>query len=131
MVNTPPASETLSEIAARHGRSEKTIRNTWARHPDWPAAVGKRGRAYVYDPAAVDQVVADHFARPAADLEPRRLYTTAEIATATGLKAVTIRAEVSKGRWPAADDTAGRVHRWYGSTVLKALQDRRGYRSTD
>ncbi|MFF8412851.1 hypothetical protein [Streptomyces omiyaensis] len=127
----PPAGETLREIAARHGRSEKTIQNVWARHPEWPAPLGKRGQAYVYDPAAIDRVVAAHFARPVAELEPRRLYTATEIATATGLKAATIRADVSKGRWPAADDTAGRAHRWYGSTALKALQGRRGYRSAE
>ncbi|MBP2583383.1 hypothetical protein J3A78_003861 [Streptomyces sp. PvR006] len=128
MVDTPPTGETLRQIAARHGRAEKTIRNVWARHPDWPAPTGKKGQAYLYDPAAADQVIAEHFARATTPLEPRRLYTAAEIAAAAGISAGTIRADRSKGRWPAPDNTEGRAHRWYGATALQALADRRGYR---
>lgn len=129
MVDPAPKGETLAEIAARHGRAYNTLRNQWARHEAWPDPLPeKRGRSYVYDPAAVDQVIAEHFVRPAAELEPRRLYTAREIEDATGITAATIRADQSKGRWPAPDDTSERANRWLGSTITKAVADRRGYR---
>lgn len=127
MVDTPPG-ETYAEIAARHGRSEARVRNVWARHPDWPDPVGKRGRRLLFDPAAVDRVIAEHIERPAPDLEPRRLYTAKDIEALTGLTAGTIRADRAKGRWPEPDDTEGRAHRWYGATVARALEGRRTYR---
>jgi predicted DNA-binding transcriptional regulator AlpA len=132
MVKPQPEGETLKEIAARYGRAYDTLRNQWSRHPAWPAPLpDKRGRSYVYDPAAVDQAVAEHFARPAAELEDRRLYTAKEIEALTGVTAATIRADVSKNRWPAADDTSARAHRWYGATITQALEGRRGYRKTE
>ncbi|MFE0036821.1 hypothetical protein [Streptomyces sp. NPDC059015] len=127
MVDTP-AGETLREIAARYDRSYETLRTEWSRHPAWPSPVGKRGRALVYDPAVVDQFVAEQLARSTPDLESGRLYTAREIEAATGLKAATIRGDASKGRWPAPDDTTGPANRWKGSTVTAALQGRRGYR---
>jgi predicted DNA-binding transcriptional regulator AlpA len=129
MVEPPAEGETLREIAARHGRAYNTLRNQWSRHPDWPDPLPeKRGRSYVYDPAAVDRVIARHFGREAAELEPRRLYTAREIENLTGVTAGTIRADVTRGRWPAPDDTSQRAHRWYGETVTTALTARRGYR---
>ncbi|MGW7085032.1 hypothetical protein ACWGH2_16290 [Streptomyces sp. NPDC054871] len=128
MVDPAPERETLAETAARHGRAYNTLRNQWSRHEDWPDPVGKRGRSYVYDPAAVDQVIAKHFVRPAAELEPHRLYTAREIETLTGITAGTIRADRTKKRWPAPDDTSGRAHRWYGKTVTTAVNARRSYR---
>ncbi|MEU3520309.1 hypothetical protein ABZ770_34430 [Streptomyces sp. NPDC006654] len=117
------------EIAARHGRAEPTIRNQWARHPEWPAPLpSQRGKFLLFDPAAVGRFVAANVDRQAADLEPRRLYTAREIETLTGITAATIRADRSKGRWPAADDTTGRAHRWYGATVTGVLAGRRPYR---
>ncbi|WP_405676892.1 hypothetical protein OG292_19820 [Streptomyces sp. NBC_01511] len=135
MVDTPtPAGETLREIAARHGRAYDTLRTVWSRHPAWPDPLpGKRGRSYVYDPAAVDQVIKDHFARDPVELEPRRLYTARQIAEATGISAGTIRADQAKTRasgtrrWPAPDDTTGPAHRWYGKTVTAAVKKRRSY----
>jgi predicted DNA-binding transcriptional regulator AlpA len=125
----PTKGETLREIATRHGRAYNTLRNQWSRHPDWPDPLPKkRGRSYVYDPAAVDRVIAQHFGREAAELEPHRLYTAREIETLTGVTAATIRADVTRGRWPAPDDTSQRAHRWYGETVTTALTARRGYR---
>ncbi|MCX4575627.1 hypothetical protein OHB41_21025 [Streptomyces sp. NBC_01571] len=129
MVASQPQGETLREIADRHGRAYNTLRNQWSRHEAWPDPLPeKRGRSLVYDPAAVDRVIAEHFARPATELEPRRLYTAKEIEALTGVTAATIRADVSKDRWPAPDDTSGRAHRWYGETVTTALTRRRGYR---
>jgi hypothetical protein len=126
MVDTPNG-ETYAEIAARHGRAETTIRNQWARHPQWPEPIGKRGRHLIFDPATVDQVISDHIERPTAALEDRRLYTAREIEQATGITAATIRADRSKGRWPEPDDRSGRAHRWYGATVTRVLTGRRGY----
>ena len=130
MVDTPPG-ETYAEIAARHGRAEPTIRNQWARHPEWPAPLpDKRGRFLVFDPADVDRFVAAHVDRQAAELDPRKLYTAREIEDLTGITAATIRADRTKGRWPAPDDPSGRAHRWKGTTITKALADRRAYRKT-
>ncbi|WP_432169075.1 helix-turn-helix transcriptional regulator [Streptomyces sp. 1222.5] len=128
MVDTPPG-ETYSEIAARHGRAETTIRNQWARHPDWPDPLPeKRGKFLQFAPAAVDRFVAAHVDRQDADLEPRRLYTAREIEQLTGITSATIRADRSKGRWPEPDDRSGRAHRWYGATIQQSLSTRRGYR---
>lgn len=127
MVDTPPG-ETYAEIATRTGRAETTIRNQWARHPAWPAPTGKRGRQLLFDPAHVDRFLAAHVDRQAVELEPRRLYTAREIENLTGITAATIRADRTKGRWPAPDDTSSRAHRWYGITVTEALAGRRGYR---
>lgn len=68
----------------------------------------------LFDPAAVDKVIAEHIERPAAELELRRLYTAKEIEALTGITAATIRAERSKGHWPPpatrpATHTAGRA----------------------
>ncbi|MFE9296580.1 hypothetical protein [Streptomyces niveus] len=129
MVDSPtPKGETLREIAARHGRAYDTLRTVWSRHPSWPAPLGRRGRSYIYDPAAVDQVVAEHFERAAVELEARRLYTARQIQDATGISAATIRADQSKGRWPAPDDTSGPANRWYGKTVTNTVAKRRNYR---
>ncbi|MGV4984533.1 helix-turn-helix transcriptional regulator [Streptomyces sp. NRAIS4] len=130
MVDTPPG-ETYDEIAARHSRAKLTIRNQWARHPDWPEPIGKRGKLLLFDPAAVDQFVTDHIERSPTVLEDRRLYTAREIEQLTGITAATIRADRSKGRWPGPDDTSTRAHRWYGATVTEALAARRGYHRTD
>ncbi|MEU8760661.1 hypothetical protein [Streptomyces sp. NPDC048659] len=129
MVDTPPpAGETVREIAARYGRAETTVTTHWVPHPEWPEPLGRRGRAYVYDPAAVDRVVSEHLARPAVELEPRREYSAAEIEAATGVSAGAIRADKSKGRWPAPDGRRGRADVWLGATVLDALKGRQGYR---
>ncbi|MFB6950193.1 hypothetical protein ACFCXP_11235 [Streptomyces niveus] len=134
MVKSPaPEGETLREIAARHGRAYDTLRTVWSRHPDWPDPLGRRGRSYVYDPAAVDKVIADHFARDTVELEPRRLYTARQIAQLTGISANTIRADQAKTRadgtprWPAPDDTSGPANRWYGKTIKNTVATRRSY----
>ncbi|WP_046495055.1 hypothetical protein [Streptomyces odonnellii] len=137
MVDTPePRRETLREIAARHGRAYDTLRTQWSRHPAWPPPIDKRGRFYLYDSAAVDKVIADHFQRPATKLKNRQLYTAREIEAATGISAATIRADQSKKRadgtprWPAPDNTDGPANRWYGRTVIAALKKRRSYGRT-
>ncbi|MFD7016105.1 hypothetical protein [Streptomyces sp. NPDC059928] len=133
MVDAAPEYETLREIAARHGRAYDTLRNHWSRHPNWPAAIDKRGRSLLYESAAVDEVIARHFARTVVELEPGRLYTAREIETLTGVTTATIRADRTKlrvdgtPRWPAPDDTSGRAHRWYGRTVAGELKRRHAY----
>src|SRR3546814_13848660 len=71
--------ETVADIAARTGRPLSTVRNTWTRHPEWPAAVGRRGRWVTYDPADIDAWLTDHIERQAVTLEPARLYTAREL----------------------------------------------------
>ncbi|MFD4258219.1 hypothetical protein ACFWR9_11460 [Streptomyces sp. NPDC058534] len=127
MVDTPTG-ETYEQIAARHGRSLAHVRNVWARHPAWPAAIGKDGKRLLFDPADVDRVIRERIERPPVALERTRLYTATEIEALTGITAATIRADRNKGRWPAPDDTHGRAHRWTGATVTQALAGRRAYR---
>ncbi|WP_267973949.1 helix-turn-helix transcriptional regulator [Streptomyces parvulus] len=129
MVDTPTG-ETYEQIAARHGRSLARVRNVWARHPAWPAPIGKDGKRLLFDPAHVDSVIREHIDRPHPALEPTRLYTAKEIETLTGITAATIRADRHKGRWPAPDDRHGRAHRWTGATITQALESRRTYRKT-
>ncbi|MDT7847217.1 hypothetical protein [Streptomyces justiciae] len=126
------APETVEEIAARTGRPLTTVKNTWRRHPDWPAPLPeKRGRWVQYDPDAVDAFLRDHIDRRAVALEPRRLYTAQDLeAAGIGIKAGTIRADVTRRRWPEPDDTEGGTKRWYGATATRALEGRRGYRRT-
>jgi hypothetical protein len=113
------------EIAELYGRSTHTVTKAWAAHPEWPAPVGKRGRYNEYDAEQVAAFVRAHAARHADDLEPDRLYTAQQIGDAAGISAGTIRADVSKGRWPAPDDTAHGVKRWYGRTAKETLATRR------
>jgi hypothetical protein len=129
MVDHTPPRLIVPEIAERYGRSPHTVTREWARHPDWPAPVDKRGRWNEYDAQAVAAFVHDHIERQAADLEPDRLYTAQQLeAAGAGIKAATIRADRTRGRWPEPDDTSHGVNRWYGRTAAAALANRRGYR---
>jgi hypothetical protein len=127
---SPRPPETIEEIAARTGRPLSTVKNTWRRHPDWPAPLPeKRGRWVQYDPNDVDAFLRDHINRQAVELEPRRLYTAPELeAAGIGITAGTIRADLARNRWPQPDATDGGTNRWYGATAAKALEGRRGYR---
>lgn len=126
----PRPPETVEEVAARIGRPLSTVKNTWRRHPAWPAPLPeKRGRRVLYDPDAIDRFIRDHVDRPAIALEPQRLYTARELEAADiGVTAGTIRADRTRGRWPAPDDTEDGVNQWRGATVAQALEGRRGYR---
>ncbi|MEU5838789.1 hypothetical protein ABZ820_34710 [Streptomyces diacarni] len=120
------------EIAERYGVSLHTVRKSWMQRPDWPAPAGKRGRYQDYDAAAVAEWVRVHAEREPVTLEPKRLYTAVQLEEAgVGIKAGTIRADRSRGRWPAPDDTEGGVNRWYGSTVSKVLAERQAYRRAE
>ena len=120
------------EIAEQYGVSIHTVTKAWPRHPDWPDSVGKRGRYKEYDAQAIADFVHDHVERQAVTLEPRRLYTAQQLEDAgVGIKAGTIRADLTRGRWPEPDDTVGGVNCWYGATATQALAGRRGYRRAD
>ncbi|WP_406365267.1 hypothetical protein [Streptomyces sp. NBC_00645] len=117
------------EIAEKYGVNPHTVTKTWAQHPQWPAPSGKRGRYKEYAAQDIADFVRDHIERQAVSLEPRRLYTAQELEDAEiGIKAGTIRADLTRGRWPEPDDTEHGVKRWYGTTAAKALASRRGYR---
>ncbi|MGW3166965.1 hypothetical protein ACWC9Q_29725 [Streptomyces sp. NPDC001142] len=119
----------VPEIAKRYGVSTHTVTKSWAQRDGWPDPVDKRGRYKEYDAAAVADFVRDHVERQAVALEPRRLYTAQQLEDAgVGIKAGTIRADLTRGRWPEPDSTADGVNRWLGSTVTAALASRRGYR---
>ncbi|WHX19813.1 hypothetical protein QFW82_23580 [Streptomyces malaysiensis subsp. malaysiensis] len=129
MVATDEQGETLPEIAARHHRAFNTVRNQWSRHPEWPPSIGKSGRRKTYDPSAVDDFVRDHVARETVKLEAARLYTAQQLEEAgIGITAGTIRADLTRHRWPEPDSTEDGVNRWRGSTATAALEKRRGYR---
>ncbi|MBK3630526.1 hypothetical protein JHN59_38170 [Streptomyces sp. MBT49] len=117
------------EIADLYDVSPHTVTKSWARHSAWPAPVDKRGRYKEYDAHDVERFVRDHVQRAAVDLEPTRLYTAPELeAAGIGITAGTIRADLTRGRWPAPDRTEHGVNQWLGSTAAQALAGRRGYR---
>lgn len=118
----------LPEIARRYGRPLATVRTAWAADPAWPAPCGKRGRYNEYDAAAVDAAVQSITGRPQLDGDGAELLTFDQIAEATGLAAATIRSDLSRGRWPAPDDTGDGVKRWRRSTVRSVMETRRAYR---
>ncbi|MFJ3878311.1 hypothetical protein ACIPW5_12715 [Streptomyces sp. NPDC090077] len=130
----PPAGRdgvTFAEIAAHYGKSARYVAgdDRWGRHPEWPAPTGKRGRSLEYDPGAVAAFAAAHHTREAVPLDPDRLYTVGEIAAETGVRRVTVAADISRGRWPAPDEVgADGTKLWRGSTVAGHLAGRRGYR---
>ncbi|GGV42594.1 hypothetical protein [Streptomyces spectabilis] len=66
---------------------------------------------------------------PQPSWSPRRL-CTARAGTASDISATTIRADLSRGRWPAPDPegSADGANRWYGEDVTQALAGERGYR---
>ncbi|MFC1410494.1 helix-turn-helix transcriptional regulator [Streptacidiphilus sp. N1-12] len=130
MVEAPRPTETLADIASRTDRSLETVRG-WSKTSTWPAPAGRVGRAHAYATADVDAWLTRHILRTVPALQPRRLYTAAEIERATGIKVSTIRSDVSRGNWPAPDDTSQRAHRWYGHTVNSAVANRHPYRQSD
>ncbi|MBL1107999.1 hypothetical protein JK361_25995 [Streptomyces sp. 5-8] len=117
------------EIAEQYGVSTHTVSKTWAQHPDWPAPVDRRGRYKEYAATDIADFVREHIERQAVTLEPERLYTAQQLEDAgIGIKAGTIRADLTRSRWPEPDDTEHGVNRWKGETVMVAMTGRRGYR---
>ena len=118
----------LPEIAAEYGRSVRTIRSAWVTDPAWPEPAGKRGRWLEYDPDEVASAIRQIAGRPPLPEGPDDLMTVAQAAAYTGLKEATIRADLSKGRWPPPDDNAHGVNRWKRSTIADVIANRRAYR---
>ncbi|WP_217545588.1 hypothetical protein [Streptomyces sp. GbtcB6] len=119
------------EIAEHYGVGIHTVTKTWAQHEAWPASVGKRGRYKEYAAADIDAFVREHVQRQAVTLEPKRLYTAQQLEDAgIGITAGTIRADLTRDRWPEPDDTENGVNRWKGKTVTAVMATRRGYRRT-
>ncbi|MFG2894930.1 hypothetical protein [Streptomyces sp. NPDC048248] len=122
---------TFAEIAEHYGKATRYVAENprWGRHPQWPSSIGKRGRTYEYKPEDVAAFVAAHHTREAVPLDPERLYTVPEIATATSGPADSIWADISRDRWPAPDTTTeDGTKLWRGATVIKHLAGRRAYR---
>jgi hypothetical protein len=123
--DAPTPGETITEIAARYGRVRSTVSIKWSLSPGWPTPVGQRWRAYLYDPADVDEWVRTHintpWAAPAVDWIPEGLYGVRDIASKLGVRPGTIRSRLYSGRWPRPDDTSGQTHLWFGSTIKAAL----------
>lgn len=128
MTSTVPGL-TIAEIAAKYGRAVRTIEQ-WRQAYDWPAPAGARpgtgGRpALEYDPDAVAAAVRAILALAGDGADPDELLTAREAAEEAGLSYGTVRADISRGRWPEAD----RPGRWKRSTVRAAMAARRPHRA--
>lgn len=118
-----------AEIAARYGVSEAAVR-LYRRRPEWPAPSGKRGRHQEFDAGEVAAAMHAITARPASEAgaDPEELLDIAAAAGEAGISHRTIRADISRGRWPQPDDTGNGVKRWKRSTVITTMRARQRYR---
>jgi uncharacterized protein YjcR len=121
----PAAGTTLPEIAERYKRSRETVR-AWTRRPGWPAPLGRRGRFYEYDAAAVDAVVrAEILGEAPATTDPGRLLTDAEVAERAGVELRTLTGYIARGQWIEPDDVTDGVRRWRQDSVDRKLATRK------
>jgi uncharacterized protein YjcR len=123
---------TVPEIAAEHGRPEKTIRH-WIRAYDWPQPTGTRptgGRhADEYDPGEVAAAVAAILRVTAGEGDAGELLDAREAAAEAGISYATVRADISRGRWPEADHAEPDGTRyWKRSTVRAVMAARRPHK---
>lgn len=116
----------IPEIAEKYGRARNTI-VLWRHKYDWPDPVGTRGRWDEFDADAVDQAVQAIIGTGTADADadPDELLDTRAAAEEAGLSPATVRADISKGRWPEPDDSRFGTRRWRRSTVREAMMARR------
>lgn len=118
---------TIPEIAEKYGRPERTIEQ-WRRAYDWPAPSGTRegtGRPLEYDPDAVDAAVRAILALADDDADPDELLTARQAAEESGLSYGTVRADISRGRWPGPDHEG----KWRRSTVRAVMAARRPHKA--
>lgn len=118
-----PGWVTLEEYAAKRGLALSTVRSGWrARYREvWPAPVSKRGRADVFEEAALDRVrrVAAGLP-PDAEGSPDDLLTRAQVAEYLGVAEETVREAVWSGRLPRGVDVGDGVVRWRRGAVEEA-----------
>ncbi|MDG4535314.1 hypothetical protein [Streptomyces sp. AV19] len=126
MVN--PDDITLADVEEQYERSRPTVKR-WATHPDWPEPTGKRGRWNTYPASAVAAWVEEHVKYPTVQLDPKGWFTAQDIEDANvGVKAGSIRSDLSRGRWPEPDaQTREGAGLWKGQTVKDVLEKRRRY----
>lgn len=120
---------TLSEIAAMHDRSLSTIK-LWSADPDWPEPIGKRGKWNLYPAARVAGLVRARTQREVQPSvgQPDELLDINAAAAEAGISHRTLRADLTRGRWPEPDDESGGTKRWKRSTVIATMAGRRAYR---
>lgn len=118
-----PFGETIAEIAVRYGRARATVSKTWSQQDDWPAPIGRRRNAHIYDPVAVDAWLARRVHGPVkVHWIPDHLYSLRDMADKTRLPYTTLRSRLQVGLLPPADDTSRRPHRWFGATIASAME---------
>lgn len=123
---------TYSEIAEKYQRSVSTIKQTWAKHPDWPIPTGKRGRSLTFDGDRVHALaVAVFLPPPPPDGDPDELLTLSEIADRTGTPLPTIegyahrKADTEHKHWPPRAGHRNGTSLWRWGEVAAHLAGRR------
>ncbi len=114
----------LPEIARQYGRSLKTV-SWWRWRYQWPQPTGKRGRWDEYDPDDVGRAVALILRESAEGADPDELLDAKGAAAEAGISYATVRADISRGRWPAPDEEKFGVKRWRRGTVRDHMASRR------
>jgi hypothetical protein len=115
---------TVPEIARKYGRPEKTVR-WWMFRYEWPAPVRKLGGRDLYDEADVDRAVREILRLGDVDADMGELLDAKGAAAEAGISWGTVRADVSRGRWPEPDDVRDGVKLWKRSTVRAEVASRR------
>ncbi|MFY7069599.1 hypothetical protein ACOQFV_27390 [Nocardiopsis changdeensis] len=134
MVTQPPAPEglTVTEIAAKYGRSRGVVNNTWVLSEEWKASVRRLTPPGVkpvrYDAQDVDALVRTWmwFPPETTDIPADRPLTMKQVAAYTGLDYSVVRTDASRGvlKGHAQDDADGRPT-WTRAQVDRLYTGRR------
>ena len=123
---------TYAQIANKYNRSLSTIKQAWAKHPDWPKPTGRRGRALTFNADQVHDLAATHFLpEPPPEGDPDELLTLAEIAARTGTPLPTLEAyayrktDTHHRHWPTRAGHRDGTSLWHWGTVAQHLAARR------